>query len=196
MVSGNAAGLKTKGGMVDFENDLGSLKVGLLDESGTVYGTPTGTGALRFGNGTQTTFIEAGSGFDTGSWAINGYASLAATRLKIGDDTLLVDASMQWGGRMGFTASRSLLNGRMSLGVAQPLTILKGNGTYTVGSGYDLAARSLMFSDRTVDMAGRFMPRMTVGYEQMGTRSSLRMGAGANADGSDLRAVGSWTNRF
>ena len=63
-------------------------------------------GALRFGDGSTTVFVEAANGFDIGAWQFDGYASLGATRLKLADDMLLTDADMITSGRFGLTASR------------------------------------------------------------------------------------------
>lgn len=72
----NAATLQIKQG-------LSSIKIGMVDENGTVFGTPVGVGIMRFGDGAQTTFIELASGFDLGRWSFDGFASIGRTRLMI-----------------------------------------------------------------------------------------------------------------
>src|SRR3546814_6929706 len=87
--------------------------------------------------------------------------------------------------RFGLTASRPAFGGVLRFGVAQPLTVISGGGTYTVGSGYDLASRSLLFSDRRVDFSGGFDPLLTVGLAEGGPRSQVRFGMASTRDRSD-----------
>ena len=183
----------TNGLTVQWQQGLSSLKLGLVDETGTVFGTPVGAGAMRFGDGSSTVFVEAASSFDLGTWHVGGYASLGATRLKLADDMLLTDVDTITSGRFGLTASREVLGGLASFGVAQPLIVLSGDATFTVGSGYDLDIRGLVFEDRIVDMRGRMAPQLTFGFERRGERSAFRLGAASDAQGRDVRAVASYT---
>ena len=183
----------TNGLTVQWQQGDSSLKLGLVDETGTVFGTPVGAGAMRFGDGSSTVFIEAASGFYLGTWHVGSYASLGATRLKLADDMLLTDADTITSGRFGFTASREAFGGLVRFGIAQPLVVLSGDATFTVGSGYDLGIRGLTFEDRTVDMRGRMAPQLTFGFERTGERSAFRLGAASDAQGRDVRAVASYT---
>ena len=106
---------------------------------------------------------------------------------------LLTDADTITSGRFGFTASREAFGGLVSFGVAQRLVALSGDATFTVGSGYDLGIRGLVFEDRTVDMRGRMAPQLTFGFEKMGERSAFRLGAASDAQARDVRAVASYT---
>lgn len=191
-VGGNAGYGSAEGAAVSWSKSGTHLKAGLLDERGTVFGTPTGNGALRFGDGAQTLFIEAAQDLAIGRWKLSGYASLGATRLKLADDMLLTHAGTMLTNRFGITASRALLGGRMSLGLAQPLMVVSGNGTYTVGSSYDLASRSLLFSNRRVDFSGHLNPLLSIGYERNGRKSQLRLGLAGTLDAGDVRALGTW----
>ncbi|MFI8667237.1 S8 family peptidase [Qipengyuania sp. NPDC077410] len=182
----------TNGLTVQWQQGPSSLKLGLVNETGTVFGTPVGAGAMRFGDGSNTLFVEAASGFDLGRWQFDGYASLGATRLKLADDMLLTDVDTITSGRFGFTASREALGGLVSFGVAQRLVALSGNATFTVGNGYDLGIRGLTFADRTVDLRGRMTPQLTFGFEKTAERSALRFGIAGDVQGRDLRAVGTW----
>ena len=164
----------------------------MLDENNVVFGTPTGSGALRFGDGARTVFLEASHDVALGKWKLGGYASLGATRLKLADDTLLTDAGTMLTNRFGLTASRNALGGRMSFGLVQPLTVVSGSGTYTVGSSYDLASRSLLFTNRRVDFSGRIDPLLTLGYARGGSNSLVHFGLASNADASDVRGLGTW----
>ena len=194
--AGNQADTRTTGAVVRWSDKVGTLKLGLLDEVGSVFGTPVGAGALRFGDGATTMFLEAASGFDAGDWSFDGYASIGATKLKIGDDTLMTDASAFTSTRFGINVSRTVLGGRASMGLAQELVAMNAKATYTVGNGYDLASRSLTFGQRAVDFSGQISPRLTIGYERQGKGSNLRLGASSDASGRDMRALGTWSVRW
>lgn len=194
--AGGQADARTAGAVVRWTDRAGTLKLGLVDETGTVFGTPVGAGALRFGDGATTAFLEASTGFEAGAWSFDGYASLGATRLKIGGDTLLTDAGTIASTRFGLTASRQAFGGRISLGLAQDLVALSGRANFTVGDGYDLASRSLTYGQRSTDLAGRMSPRLTFGYEKAGEHSALHLGAATDTTGQDVRAVGTWSVRW
>ncbi|WP_379920507.1 S8 family serine peptidase [Erythrobacter sp. R86502] len=194
--AGNQADTRTIGTVVRWQSKAGTLKVGVLDETGAVFGTPVGAGALRFGDGATTLFTEVASGFDAGAWSFDGYASLGATRLKVGSDMLITDADTFTSARFGFNVGRQVFRGRATLGLAQELVALNAQATYTVGNGYDLANRSLTFGQRQVDFSGEISPRLTFGYEQQGERSALRLGTSADGAARDVRAVGTWTIRW
>jgi hypothetical protein len=194
--TGGAGDMRVNGATVQFEQGLTSLKLGLVDEVGSVFGTPTGAGMMRFGDGAQTAFIEAASGFDLGKWSFDGFASLGATRLRMADDMMMTDAGMITSGRFGFIASRSALDGTLSFGIAQPLVVIDGDATFTVGDRYSMDVRGLLFQDRRVNLSGEIVPQFTIGYERIGERSDFRLGAAADAAGRDVRAVASWNLRF
>jgi hypothetical protein len=201
-LAGGTAGLSLVGGREDYGAANGvvlswrragtSVKAGLLDERGTVFGTPTGSGALRFGDGARTSFLEIAQGASLGKWSLDGYASLGATRLKLADDMLLTRSGTFLSSRFGLTASRPAFGGIVRVGVAQPLTVISGEGTYTVGSGYDLASRSLLFTDRRVDFSGGLDPLLTLGFERSGPRSQLHFGMAGTPDARDIRALATW----
>ena len=201
-LAGGMVGLSFVGGREDYGSTNGAVlswrkgrttvKAGIIDEIGTVFGTPTGSGALRFGDGARTTFMEAAQSVSLGKWRLDGYAGLGATRLDLAGDMLLTNAGTLITGRFGLTASRPAFGGILRFGVAQPLTVISGKGTYTVGSGYDLASRSLLFSDRRVDFSGGFDPLLTVGFEKGGPRSQLRFGMASTSDARDVRMLGTW----
>lgn len=168
------------------------IKAGYLEERGTLFGTPVGSGALRLGNGARTAFVELSRQWRFGAWSLDGYASMGATRLRIGGDTLLTAASAILTQRAGLSASHAALGGRVRFGLALPLVAYAGSGTITYASGYDLAARALVYSRKNVALTGRYDPVMSVGYERIGKVSALRLAAAANTGGSDLRALASW----
>lgn len=201
-LAGGVLGVETVGGRTDYGSARGAVvswrtrgttfKTGIIDEQGVVFGTPTGSGALRFGDGARTLFAEAAQDLTLGRWRLSGYASLGATRLDMAGDMLLTHAGTMVTNRFGLTAGRALAGGRMTFGLAQPLTVISGKGTYTVGSGYDLASRSLLFTNRSVDFRGRIDPLVTFGFERGGEHSQLRMGLAGTLDASDMRALGTW----
>lgn len=194
--SGSDSDSSLTGAVLSLKRKSLAFKLGLIDENGTIFGTPVGMGALRFGDGGQTAFLEVASGFDLGEWSFDGFGSIGATRLKIGHDMLITDADAITTGRFGVTASRRALGGLFSFGVAQPLVVIGGNATITAGSGYDLASRSLTFSDRRINMSGDIRPQLTFGYERSSPRSSLRVGAASDLNARDVRALASWNLRF
>lgn len=194
--SGGQDEMQVNAAALQFKQGLSSIKLGMVDENGTVFGTPVGVGILRFGDGAQTQFIELASGFNAGKWSFDGFASLGATRLRLANDILLTDADTITSGRFSLIASRQALNGRVSLGLAQQLTALEGNATFRVGSSYDLDIRGLLFQDRQVSLAGQVKPQMTFGYERRGERSSFQFGAARDAQGRDVRGVAAWNIRF
>lgn len=168
------------------------LKAGLIEEQGTVFGTPSGTGALRFGDGARTAFLEVSRGWSLGDWSLAGYASVGATRLKLAGDTLLTSASTILTQRAGISASRVALGGRVRFGLALPLTAFAGAGSLTYASGYDLASRSLTYAHQRLDLTGGYDPVLSLGYERTGAIGSLRVAAAADTSANDLRALGSW----
>ncbi|HKR92283.1 MAG TPA: peptidase S8, partial [Novosphingobium sp.] len=127
-----------------------------------------------------------------GRWRLGSYASIGATRLKIAEDMLLTHADVMLTNRFGMTASRAGMGGRISLGLVQPLTVIAGKGTYTVGSSYDLASRSLLFDNRRINFSRHVNPLLTFGYERGGSHSQLRLGLAGTLGAGDVRALGSW----
>lgn len=194
--TGGQGDITVNGAILQFKQGATSVKLGMLDETGSVFGTPVGIGMMRFGDGARTYFIEAASGFDLGKWSFDGFASIGGTRLRLADDMLLSDAELITSGRFGLIASRPAFDGRLSFGLAQQLVALGGEATFTVGSGYDIDARGLLFQDRRVKMQGEIVPQFTIGYERIGERSDFRLGAASDAQGRDVRGVASWSVRF
>jgi hypothetical protein len=181
-----------RGVLIGWSGDNIRLKGGYLEEQGSLFGSPVGSGALRFGDGARTLFLELSRKWDIGDWSLDSYASLGATRLRIGSDTLLTSASTVLTQRAGFSASRSALGGRLRLGLALPLVAFSGSGTLTYASGYDLASRRLVYRRQEVGLTGRADPVVSLGYERGSGASSLRLAAASDVEASDLRALASW----
>ena len=109
---------------------------------------------------------------------------------------LITDAGTITTGRFGVTASRPALGGIMSFGVGQRLLAIDGEATNTTGTGFDLASRSLIFSERQFSLAGKMRPKLTFGYERRGERSAFRFGAASDLTAQDIQALASWSVRF
>jgi hypothetical protein len=191
-LTGDGQSGSARGVLLGWNRGSLGLKGGVVEEQGTLFGTPAGLGALRFGDGARTVFFEVSRGLRAGDWSLAGYASVGATRLKLGSDTLLTSASTILTQRAGFSASRAALGGRMRFGVALPLTAFAGAGSLTYASGYDLASRSLTYARRRVDFTGQYDPVLSLGYERSGAAGSLRLAAVTNTSVNDVRALGSW----
>lgn len=172
------------------------LEVGLLTEQGSLFGTPTGLGLLRFGKGARTILAQVSSEVPVGNWVLAAHGSLGSTHLALGPDAVLTDASAITTGRFGINVSRDLLGGRVQIGLAQPLVALSGTGSVTVGSGYDFASRSLRFTTRDIDFSGTISPRITLGYERAGPRSSARVGIAVSPDRGEHSVLASWRLRL
>ncbi|VWX55111.1 S8 family peptidase [Novosphingobium sp. 9U] len=184
---GSASGL-----MLGWSGKPLRVKMGYLTEHDTLFGTPVGAGALRFGNGARTAFLELSRQWHAGEWSLDTYASVGATRLKIGGDTLLTSARPILSQRAGLSASHAAFGGRVRMGLALPLVAFAGSGELTYAIGYDLTSRSLVYSRQRVGLTGRIDPVMSVGYERGGAASAFRLAAATNASGGDWRALASW----
>ena len=183
---------KGRGALLSWNSPAVHVKAGYLTETGTLFGTPVGTGALRFGDGARSLFFELSRNWSLGAWSLDTYASIGETRLKIGSDSLLTSASTILTQRAGLSASRQVMGGRVRLGLALPLTAFSGSGELTYAGGYDLAARSLVYNRERVALTGRHDPVLSIGYEKAGRGSSLRLAAAADTSAQDWRALASW----
>ncbi|MXP10385.1 S8 family peptidase [Pseudoblastomonas halimionae] len=172
------------------------LEVGLLLEQGSLFGTVTGSGLLRFGKGARTIFTQVSSEASIGNWLMEAYGSIGTTRISLGPESIFTDASAIGTGRFGINLSRELLGGRFRIGLSQPLVALSGSGSVTVGSSYDLASRSLRHTSRQIDFSGRISPRIAVGYENAGPRSSARLGISIRPDRNEHSVLASWRLRL
>jgi hypothetical protein len=189
---GEAGSTSASGVLIGWSGGALGIKAGVIQEKGSLLGTPTGLGALRFGDGASTAFLEVSRGWRAGAWSLAGYASLGATRIKLGGDTLLTSASTIMTQRAGVSASRAAMGGQVRLGLALPLTAFAGAGSLTYASGYDLASRSLTYARERVDLTGQYNPVVSLGYETSGRIGSLRLAAAMDTAGNDVRALGSW----
>lgn len=180
-----------------WSNESADVRVSLIDENGSIMGTPTGDGALRFGRGATTAMIEAHQSFAIGAyWQLGGYGSLGVSRLKIDDNSLVTGASAILSSRIGLQATGPALGGLVSFGVAQPLAIESGSARLTYGSGYDLASRSLKYNSADADLKGDRRLQLTAGFSNGGPRSSLRFGVMQDLHQRAFSAIGGWSIRM
>ncbi|MEW9853998.1 S8 family peptidase [Novosphingobium sp. M1R2S20] len=189
---GNGQGGSARGVLLGWSGAVGRVKVGVLEEEGTLFGAPAGTGALRLGDGARTAFVQLSRTWGLGEWSLDSYASLGVTRLRIGSDTLLTSAASIFTQRAGLSASREAMGGRVRFGLAMPLSAFAGSGTLTYASGYDLDTRSLVYRRERVDLSGRSDPVLSVGYEKVSANAAFRFAAAANTAADDVRALASW----
>lgn len=173
------------------------LRFSYIDESGTVMGMPTGTGALRLGSGARTEMVEAHRSFVVAEgWAIEGYGSLGMTRLKVDGLSLVTGSTPILGSRVGFQATGQAFGGLVSFGIAQPLTIESGAARLTYASAYDLASRSLVFSTTKASLAGERRVQLTAGFAKGGPRSQFRVGLMQDINQRSTSALTGWSVRY
>ncbi|MGG6287605.1 S8 family serine peptidase [Leptolyngbya sp. AN03gr2] len=194
--SGEQQGLAARGVSASYLQGPFTVKFGLADEVGTVFGTPVGLGMLRFGDGARSGFVEVSSGVAAGRWKFDGYVSLGATRLRLAEDMLMTDASEILTTRYGLFARRGFLNGTLSFGMAQDTVAVAGHASFALARRYDLQSRSLIYENERVSLAGRMAPQFVLGYEQTGRRSSLNVGIASDPQARDARGVASWQMKF
>ncbi len=172
--------------------DRTRLTLGLLEEQGSIFGSATGSGALRLGDGARTLFAEISQQASIGAWDVEGYGSFGVTRIELGPDAVLTDAGAVSTTRFGVDVSRDAFGGRLRFGLAQPLVVVAGTGSVTFGSGYDVAGRSLRFTSREIDLSARIAPRLAIRFEGAGTRSRTSVAVTSNANGADVAVLGGW----
>lgn len=196
LFSGEQQDLSSMGVTMQFRQGLSSVKLGVANETGTVFGIPVGSGLMRFGDGARTFFLEGKSGFRKGPWAFEGYTSFGATRLRLSEDMLLDNASTILTSRFGMFARRNIFDGTLTLGVAQDVTAIGGHAEFSLGSRYDLDRRELVFENHRASLIGEIEPQVVFGFEKRETQSSLYLGLASNTSGSDVRAMTSWQRSF
>ncbi|MGW8135844.1 S8 family serine peptidase [Sphingomonas zeae] len=190
--SGSAAQAMTLGWS---RGDL-DLRASFIDENGTLMGMPTGSGALRLGRGARTIMVEVHHriGVSDG-WSLEGYGSLGVTRLKIDAASLVTGATPILGSRIGVQATGAVPGGLLTLGIAQPLAIEAGAAELTLGTGYDLASRSVMYSVTRASLAGARRAQLTAGYVTR-TAMPLRFGVMHDVTDGSVAALVGWHTGF
>jgi subtilisin family serine protease len=173
------------------------LRFSYIDEQGTVMGAPTGIGALRLGRGARTMMIEAHRtmGIADG-WYLEGYGSLGITRLRIDGASLVTGATPILGSRLGLQATTAMWDGRLSMGVAQPLVVEEGAARLTYGAGYDPLTRTLTYRTTQASLAGQRRFQLTAGYARGGPRSSFRVGVMQDVARRSTSGLVGWTAHY
>jgi len=192
LTNGVQNGMRVNAASISYAHNNTHLKLALLDESGAVFGTPTGSGGLQLANGDQTITGEVGQTVTIGTWTLNGYASLGATRLKINANSLITGADTLITSRMGLTATGPAWGGRLSFGLAQPLSVISGNAQLSYGNSYDLASQSLVYGTSQASLANRVRYQMTAGYEKAIGSAHLRIGATKDINTGEARALATY----
>jgi len=196
LTNGVQNGMRVNAASISYAHNNTHLKLALLDENGAVFGTPTGSGGLQLANGDQTITGEVGQAVTIGTWTLNGYASLGATRLKINPNSLITGADTLITSRMGLTATGPAWGGRLSFGLAQPLSVISGNAQLSYGNSYDLASQSLDYGTTQASLANRVRYQMTAGYEKAIGDAHLRIGATKDINTGEARALMSFQRRL
>jgi hypothetical protein len=172
------------------------LRASYIDEDGTVMGMPTGSGALRLGRGARTVMVEVHHRIGvTDGWALEGYGSLGVTRLKIDTASLVTGATPILGSRIGVQATGAVPGGLLTLGIAQPLAIEAGAAELTLGTGYDLASRSVMYGVTRASLAGQRRVQLTAGFVTR-TAMPLRLGVMHDVTDGSVAAIVGWHTGF
>lgn len=196
MAAGRAAGSTAWAMTLGWSRGSLDLRASFIDEDGTLMGMPTGSGALRLGRGARTVMVEAHHRIDvTDGWMLEGYGSLGVTRLKIDAASLVTGATPILGSRIGVQASGMVPGGTLTLGIAQPLAIEAGAAELTLGSGYDLANRSLTYGVTRASLAGLRRVQLTAGYVTR-TAMPLRLGVLHDVTDGSVAALVGWQTSF
>ena len=196
MAAGRASGSAAQALTLGWSRGGLDLRASFIDEDGTLMGMPTGSGALRLGRGARTVIVEVHHRIGvTDGWALEGYGSLGVTRLKIDTASLVTGATPILGSRIGVQATGAVPGGLLTLGIAQPLAIEAGAAELTLGTGYDLASRSVMYGVTRASLVGQRRVQLTAGYITR-TAMPLRLGVMHDVtDGSVATLVG-WHTGF
>ncbi|WP_277970227.1 hypothetical protein [Sphingomonas echinoides] len=131
----------------------------------------------------------------TDNWTLEGYGSLGVTRLKIDAASLVTGATPILGTRIGVQATGMVPGGTLTLGIAQPLAIEAGAAELTLGSGYDLANRSLTYGVTRASLAGPRRVQLTAGYVSR-TAMPLRLGVLHDVSDGSVAALVGWQTGF
>ena len=196
MVAGRASGSAAQAMTLGWSRGGLDLRASYIDEDGTLLGMPTGSGALRLGRGARTVMVEVHHRLGvTDGWALEGYGSLGITRLKIDAASLVTGATPILGSRIGVQATGAVPGGLLTLGIAQPLAIEAGAAELTLGTGYDLASRSVMYGVTRASLAGQRRVQLTAGFVTR-TAMPLRLGVMHDVTDGSVAALVGWHTGF
>lgn len=86
---------------------------------------------------------------------------------------------------------------RLSFGLAQPLTVEGGSMRLNIGTGYDLATRSLIMSNRRVEARSSYRSMMlTGGYSKAWGSQAVQLGFVYDAARSNAAALVSFKKEY
>jgi hypothetical protein len=196
LATGRQGTMSASAATVSLTTGRTTVRASWINEDGSVLGA-AGSGALNLGRGSTTAMIEAKQtvGLAEG-WALEGYGSIGVTRLKIDPTSVVTSATPLVGSRFGLLASGPAFGGSFSFGIAQPLTIEAGTAYLTLGSGYDLDARALLFGTSSARLAsGTRRIDATMGFTRSFASGSLRLGAARDMASGDTKALLGWSSR-
>ncbi len=123
-------------------------------------------------------------------WSLDAYGSLGWTRLGTADSVFVGGEMVS--SRFGLSLSGPISGTeRLSFGLAQPLTIESGTLKMLLGTGYDLAQRTLIMQERSASIRSARRPVMlTGGYSKVwSTRHSLGFGVSYDAAVNNASAL-------
>lgn len=171
----------------------GYLQAGLADEAGAVFGTPVGSGPLRFGDGARTVFLAGGARTGGAGWLVNAEAFVGVTRIKLADDLLLRDISAVASGQFNVTARAAWADGYLSATLSQPLAVAAGQASFRMPAGFDRLTRTLIHHDTAADLRGRLDPQMTFGYSRSGPVGLVHVSATIQPGTGGIAALAGWS---
>lgn len=197
LAKGTIGRARAKATTLAFDIGRTALRATWIKEKGAVLGAVS-QGGLSLGRGSTTALMEAHRTIElSGGWSLEGYGSVGVTRLKIDSMSVVTGATTLVGTRAGVQASRPIFGGVLSLGIAQPLTIESGRAHLTLGSGYDLASRSLLHRSTSASLASDARRlQWTAGFVRGDERSSLRLGVAHQLSDGSLQALAGYRFRF
>ncbi|WP_294203142.1 S8 family serine peptidase [uncultured Sphingomonas sp.] len=196
MAAGRASGSAAQAMTLGWSRGGLDLRASFIDEDGTLMGMPTGSGALRLGRGARTVMVEVHHRIGvTDGWALEGYGSLGVTRLKIDTASLVTGATPILGSRIGVQATGAVPGGLLTLGIAQPLAIEAGAAELTLGTGYELASRSVLYGVTRASLAGQRRVQLTAGFFTR-TAMPLRLGVMHDVTDGSVAALVGWHTGF
>jgi len=176
LANGINAGTSANGVSVGLEGNTGNLRLTMLNEQGSVFGTSS-YGALALGNGARTVMLEGSKTLQLAKgWYLTGYGSVGYTHLAISPQSLITSASGLVASRFGLVSAADMDGGVLTLGIAQPLTVEHGTANMHISTGYDLNSKSLTYSDIGASLAGDRRFQIVGGYAKPVAGGSLNIG--------------------
>lgn len=180
-------------GSLAWSRDTSSVRIAMIEERGSVLGTPTGLGGLRLGRGARTMVTEFTHGLAfRGGWALGGYTSIGMTHLSIDQASLVTGATPLLATRFGLNAHGPLLSGIVELGLARPLAVQWGSVDITRALTFDRALGTLEYAASRVSVVGARGVHLTAGYARGGVRSKMRLGVLHDRDDGTTSAFATW----